>query len=171
MKNKSNVLEKINKVIYNGSYLSNEDLESFFNRRKRGMTFILDNEYISKIKQRNYGKLEIYYKNKEIKTVTAKIITLEYSNDNYYIGIEVDNAEKITSLYFNNREMIEASLFLKKLYSNYVIFPDLHVLIDNNENYVKIPFYNEDEELVCYKIMSRKKALGIKRKQPLLNKS
>lgn len=159
------ILEKITNVIYKGSYLNDKDLESFFNKRKRGMTFIIENKYINKIIQRNYGKIEIYLENKDVKTIYGKILTLEKANGTYYVGIDIDNKDKIKEVGFTNRELVEASLFLENLYKNEVIFPDLKVLLGNNDNYVQIPFYNEDDELVCYKIMTRKEALGIKKKE------
>lgn len=165
--NKPIILEKVTKVIYNGASLNEKELESFFNRRKRSMTFIIESEYIRKIIQRNYGKIEIHLNNKEIKTVYGKILTLEKAENVYYIGIDLDNKEKIQEIGFMNREIVESCIFLNKLYKNNVIFPDLKVLLNNNENYVKIPFYNEDEELVCYKIMTRNEALGIKKKEYL----
>ena len=51
------ILEKITNVIYKGSYLNDKDLESFFNKRKRGMTFIIENKYIKKIIQRYFLKM------------------------------------------------------------------------------------------------------------------
>lgn len=167
MNKKTAVLESVNKVIYKGSYLKNRDLEAFFNKRKRGMTFLIENKYIDKIIQRNYGKLEIHFHNEEIKTISGKILTLENAYDTYYIGIEIENKKNIKKIGFSHREIIEASLFLRKLYENEVIFPDLKVLLDNNEDYVTIPFYNEDEELVCCKYMTRKEALGIPKKEKL----
>lgn len=157
------VLEKITKVIYKGASLNEKELESFFNRRKRSMVFIIESEYIKKIVQRNYGKIEIYLNNKEVKTVYGKILTLEKSDGVYYIGINLDNDAEIKNIGFMYREVVESCIFLNRLYKNKVIFPDLKLLLNNNENYVKIPFYNEDEELVCCKIMTRNKALGIKK--------
>lgn len=165
---KSQILEKITNVIYKGSYLNDKDLESFFNKRKRGMTFIIENKYIKKIIQRNYGKIEVHLNNKDVKTIYGKILTLEKSDDNYFIGIDLEDIKNIKKIGFFNREVIEASIFLNKLYKNEVIFPDLKVLLNNNNDYVEIPFYNEEDELICYKIMSRKEALGIKKKE-LLN--
>ena len=162
------ILDKITNVIYKGSYLNDKDLESFFNKRKRGMTFIIENKYIKKIIQRNYGKIEIFFNNEEKKIISGKILTLEKAEGVYYIGIDIDNIENIKEVGFVNREIVEASIFLSRLYQNEVIFPDLKVLLNNNDNYVQIPFYNEEDELVCYKIMTRKEALGIKKKELLI---
>ena len=167
MNRKPAILEPIKRVIYKGSYLNNEDLESFFNKRKRGMTFITDNKYINKIIQRNYGKIEVHLNNDQKEIITGKILTLENAYDQYYIGIEIENDSITNEIGFTHRELIEASIFLRKLYENEVIFPDLKVLLDNNDNYVTIPFYNEDDELVCCKYMTRKEALGIPKQNKL----
>jgi hypothetical protein len=162
---KINVLEKLNYIYYKGEILTNEEIEKFFNRRKRSMSFDVDSQYIDKIEQRNYGYIEIYYKNGETKSISGKILSYEKAKyeDEFYLGINVSNEKELDKSHLLRTELAESLLFLKRVESMEAVYPDLSVLLTDNSKIVKIPFYNLDDELVFEQIMTREKALGVEK--------
>ena len=160
-----NVMERIHSVFYRDKKLSQEETESFFNRRKRSMCFFIEHDLISHIEPEKYGYLKVTYKNGESKLFQGKIINYLKSNYNedFFIGINLDFQKELDDSLLTKKELMEATIFLQRYYCLTSVYPDLKVLIEDNSDYVKIPFYNEeDDELVFAQIMSREEALDIK---------
>jgi len=162
MSKSTDILERITKVCYKSSVLSQEETEAFFNRRKRSMTFYVDNENILKIQQEKYGHLGVFYRNGSKKTFIGKVMTYEKSRyeEVFYIGIDINcEKERLSSLLYS-RNLMEACIFYKMVNNIKDVRPDLRVFLNNNDNdIVYVPFIDNNKNIVYNKVMLREVAL------------
>lgn len=158
-----NVLEKINAVHYKGKLLNQEEIESFFNRRKRSMIFFVDNSEISKIEPCNYGYIDIFYKNGKTKKIYGKIVSYEKSkyDDSFYIGLEIGNEKDINENNLMRSQLTEAIIFLNRVnsFKNRETRLNLSLFHNNQDDIVKIPVMDITEHIIYSKLVSREEFL------------